>query len=229
MRTLSIFLIGITSFFPAIVQPNGATVIPSSPPIISKETVFSFYKSFKKLEPSPIDIKRFVWETCVSLGKLEEDKEQVRAGPHIDTVFNLYVNALAENTVTQKSPTFPTSAIVVLEELESRAHSLQLWDREEEPIAGPNRPQIYGMIKRTPGFDPQNGNWEYFYAGTLEFAETGGFAKGRLEGCIACHAKAKDADYVFKVRNPEKALHNGAFQIWDREETSPSETLPAKK
>jgi hypothetical protein len=51
---------------------------------------------------------------------------------------------------------------------------------------------IGGMIKRAPGFDSKNGDWEYFYSG-----KTAGFSIGRLQNCAECHAGAKTTDYVF--------------------------------
>ena len=51
---------------------------------------------------------------------------------------------------------------------------------------------VGGMIKRTAGFDPKNGDWEYFYSDKVE-----GFSIGRLQKCAGCHDLVKHTDYVF--------------------------------
>lgn len=57
---------------------------------------------------------------------------------------------------------------------------------------------LYTM-RKTAGFDPDNGNWQY---GVFEREDTGAFGGGWMsaadtEGCAACHAGAADTDYTF--------------------------------
>jgi hypothetical protein len=51
---------------------------------------------------------------------------------------------------------------------------------------------VGGMIKRAPGFDEKNGNWEYFYANKGEK-----LTQGRLDNCANCHSGAHATDSVF--------------------------------
>ena len=51
---------------------------------------------------------------------------------------------------------------------------------------------VGGMIKRVPGFDTENGDWEYFY-----FDDPGKIEKGKIQSCIECHQEARDTDFVF--------------------------------
>jgi hypothetical protein len=61
------------------------------------------------------------------------------------------------------------------------------------------------MVQRRPGYDPDNNNWfwaKYLADGSLDknakgMKLAGRVAKGMNAGCIACHAKAGDNDYVF--------------------------------
>jgi hypothetical protein len=64
------------------------------------------------------------------------------------------------------------------------------------------RDGIGGMVKRQPGYDPEHGDWEYFY---VELASElpkrrpikGRSATGRLANCIDCHSYTAETDYVF--------------------------------
>lgn len=182
MRTLSIFLIGVAGLFPAIVQSNNAAVVQPGSPVVSKKTVFSFYKSFKRLTPVPIFVPAAFAADCTHF-VVSEHAEQERAGPHANVPVNLFVNPQAEKAIGQKLALFPEGVIIVKEKL-----------GKNEAVSA-----VGGMIKRAAGFDPKNGDWEYFYA-----TQSGGFATGRLENCSACHAKAAAADHVFRVRSLDK-------------------------
>jgi hypothetical protein len=48
------------------------------------------------------------------------------------------------------------------------------------------------MVKRAPGFDSAQGDWEYFY-----FDDPSKIESGRMASCIECHRTAKQTDYVF--------------------------------
>ena len=60
---------------------------------------------------------------------------------------------------------------------------------------GPNHAvaDIGGMIKRAPGYDAANGDWEFLF-----FARGGDFASGKLSNCVDCHNGAR-RDHVFKA------------------------------
>lgn len=61
------------------------------------------------------------------------------------------------------------------------------------------------MVQREWGYDPENNNWfwvKYAPDGSIVkndkgMALAGKVAKGSDQGCIACHASAKDNDYMF--------------------------------
>lgn len=61
------------------------------------------------------------------------------------------------------------------------------------------------MLQREPGYDTENNDWfwvKYEADGSLAMtpdgmAIAGRFAKGMPMGCIFCHAKAADGDYLF--------------------------------
>lgn len=61
------------------------------------------------------------------------------------------------------------------------------------------------MVQMKPGYDEANNNWfyaKYMKDGSLDknaqgMALAGRVAKGMNAGCIACHKKAKDNDFLF--------------------------------
>lgn len=55
---------------------------------------------------------------------------------------------------------------------------------------------VGGMIKREPGFDPEHGDWEYFY-----FEDASKITRGKIQSCIECHAMARETDFVFGAWN----------------------------
>jgi hypothetical protein len=65
----------------------------------------------------------------------------------------------------------------------------------------------FAMFKRESGYDSENANWEYvkmpasedidYTANPNGMLSVEGVARGKLDGCISCHAKAAGNDYVF--------------------------------
>jgi hypothetical protein len=144
-------------------------------PEIDAGSVFSFYKKLSLLTPQPVIVSAVVAAACVappSPSLIEEERRHF--GPHAEVAVNLYANETARTALAGQDR-FPSGAIIV-----------------KEKLKGDEASAIGGMIKRQPGYDPVNGDWEYFYA-----ERSGKFTIGRLDNCIACHARAKSTDYVF--------------------------------
>jgi hypothetical protein len=148
-------------------------------PDITEKSVFSFYKSLARLTPEPILVSPELAVKCTRPSVAERAADEQRVGPHSDTLINIYVNELAKRAIKEKAGSFPSGAVIVKEKLE--------YDVFSDPAVA-----VGGMIKRAPGYDPANGDWEYFYA-----AKSGGFATGRLDNCIGCHSQASARDHVF--------------------------------
>ncbi|MCE9610855.1 MAG: cytochrome P460 family protein [Chthoniobacter sp.] len=172
----------------------------SAPIVVTKESAFTFYQQFTRMTESPQKIPQEVLNNsmggCGSTFNLaevapprkinpkgaarKEEKLKKENGPHYNTWVHLYVNESAEQTLARKQHTFPVGAVVVKEKL-----------GDQMQVTG-----VGGMIKRPPGYDPRNGDWEYFYGD-----KGGGFTSGHLTNCVDCHANARHKDYVFKLRD----------------------------
>jgi hypothetical protein len=57
------------------------------------------------------------------------------------------------------------------------------------------------MTKREPGYDPENGNWEYAYVVRGPAKQV---TRGKLSSCIDCHSHMKDRDYLFRTYLPNQ-------------------------
>ena len=99
-------------------------------------------------------------------------------GPHYKASVHIYANPVALSAVAYRVTQFPVGSIVVKEKL-----------GDGDKLAG-----IGGMIKRAAGYDPSNGDWEYFYYESPE-----GLTSGRITSCVECHRAAKGTDYVYSV------------------------------
>jgi hypothetical protein len=144
-------------------------------PAITAQNVFAFYKSLTLLTPEPLVVSWRIAVDCMAPAPSVMAEEESRFGPHTGAFINLYVNDAAKQAMAAGAGAYPLGAVIVKEKVGQDA--------------------VGGMVKRPPGFDPANGDWEYFYA-----SRGGAFSTGRLANCIACHAQAKSADYVFALK-----------------------------
>jgi hypothetical protein len=148
---------------------------------INRKTVLTFYHGFVKLYKSPRFVDPALAAMCTHTPEIIA-KAKDRNGPHFDAVVNIFTNEPAFSSIDREKYPLPVGFVVVKEKL-----------GRPDSVVG-----VGGMIKREPGFDPTNGDWEYFYSDTKD-----GFAIGKLQNCSTCHARAKSTDYVFSKAEPE--------------------------
>ena len=96
------------------------------------------------------------------------------------------MNDLARNSFTGGELPYPAGSIIVKEKelLSYRSEENGKWIERGNGVGG--------MVKRQAGYDPDNGDWEYFYFESLDNIES-----GRIATCIQCHRQSSDMDYVF--------------------------------
>lgn len=153
------------------------SLLAAEPPVVTRESAATFYRSFQRLTASPRYVAPLTALLCRMPAKETFDREQAITGPHTRVSVHLYVNAEAATAIADRAAEFPANAVIVKEKL------------------GPNNTvaDIGGMIKRAPGYDPANGDWEFFF-----HAADGAFASGKLANCIECHNGGK-RDHVFSA------------------------------
>ena len=180
------------SLLAAVVSICGQPVNPAAPAPVTKDNVFKFYKDFTRLTKKPVFLQSEMTDLCRPLPAAMVQAAKQNLGPHYGQIVHYYANPLAAAALVKKQKVLPEGAIIVKEKLP------QEWqDRETKEPHQPQVPSgIGGMIKRGAGFDPEHGDWEYFYADV-----TTPFVHGKLNSCADCHAKAKDDDHLFQVRD----------------------------
>lgn len=128
------------------------------------------YQNYAKMTGTPVLTNRALWIQCTTT--LEQIKQaELTDGPHAISRLNFFMNAPAAIAFAASKKPYPTGAVIVK-------------DKMGEGFGG--------MVKRAPGYDPENGDWEYFYQDEKTPLES-----GRIGTCVECHRKAVENDFVF--------------------------------
>lgn len=155
-----------------------ALLSAAEPLVVTKESAPTFYRGFKRLTAEPRLVAPLTATLCSIPTKAMLDKEKDMTGPHHKQSIFIYANDSAADSIAGKKKTFPVGAVIVKEKLGKDLNS----------VSG-----VGGMIKRAKGYDPANGDWEFFYS-----TPGGDFTTGKLANCIDCHNGGK-RDHVFSV------------------------------
>ena len=154
---------------------------PGSEPSLIEASPFSNWPSVTDM---PFPIRPYLWTDCIG-PTLEEvramDAEAKGNGPH--ATYSIIVRVSPEEIAPfREGKPLPTGAVVV----------------KEKYVGVPPVGQLHGyavMTKREAGYYPEGGDWEYEYVSLVpEWKET----RGRLANCAACHASAKERDFLFR-------------------------------
>lgn len=170
---------------------------PSEKITVTDENVFKLSTTMKRATNDPFRhgtialsaACTYTGQTSVSGGQLavpsaaaskagakSNSSASAEAYPHAVTGMHVYLNTLAEEALEKKAGAYPVGAMIVKEKLDQNG-----------TVTG-----VGGMIKRAPGFDAVNADWEYFYAD-----KGGKLAQGRIDNCANCHSEARKTDFVF--------------------------------
>ena len=166
MKRRFVILIFITSLLAA-----------AEPIVITKESVGTFYRGFKRLTDSPRRVAPLTGRFCIPPPQYLIEKERAMTGPHSRVFVHIYANPAAAEAIATNAEQFPEGAVIVKEKF---GRGLAVTD-------------IAGMIKRAKSYDQKNGDWEFFF-----FTPGGEFTTGKLANCIDCHSGGK-RDHVFNV------------------------------
>lgn len=155
---------------------------------VTRDNAATFYRDFTRLTPELHRVPPAIWLLCrLPVGKEQEALDRRAAGIHYGLGLHVYANPRAASVIDQRTPVFPTGTTIVKEKHAGNG------------LGGTTISAIGGMIKRAPGYDTANGDWEYFY-----FGGANEFATGRISTCIECHRAAKARDYVYSHWNAQR-------------------------
>jgi hypothetical protein len=141
--------------------------------------VQSLYKSFHRLTAEPMQVSARLSAACAPPTGDPLAQEVERAGPHARALVHLYSHGVDDSLFASPERQFPVGTIVVKEKL----------------AADLTTTGVGGMQKMAPGYDPEGGDWLYFYS-----SRSGRFFSGRLDTCRSCHLRARESDFVYFLR-----------------------------
>ena len=182
-----VFLAGLGScvslLAPGQVKPEAETTGNTQP---AGTELIEGYRQWTRVNPVPAIFHSQIALQCVAPTATQREME--KGNPHRDKFITVYVNGVGENAMMrEKRPRFPQGSVIVKEKLPSEESS---------------SPELLtAMIKREPGYNPGNGDWEYMVTDGPGKAVQ---ARGQLETCQACHTMVKNTDYVYRSYLPGK-------------------------
>ncbi len=146
------------------------------------------YTNYHQITAAPVYVNPELATLCigVSLGQVEKARE--KHGPHANTAITIYMNDPAVKAFPARNQPYPVGSVIIKRK---SIHGYNIGNSSSriQPAAHTG---VGGMIKRPPGYDPANGDWEYFY-----FENPKQIESGRIASCVQCHVSAKGSDYVF--------------------------------
>lgn len=153
----------------------------------SAEDISRNYGRLRLITKEPVLVDPQFAMLCVGIWKQHVDDARKRSGPHAHTSIRIFMNDLATSAF-RKSKAYPVGSVIVKEK---QGLEYKVNDTTPEGSAK-TRDGVGGMIKRPVGYDPEHGDWEYFY-----FEDVAEIEYGKINSCIECHRGAAQSDYVF--------------------------------
>jgi hypothetical protein len=169
-------------------KPSESAQGSTTPQEVKVQDVARDYAKLTSMTPKPVFVNPELAMLCRGASQKEVETAAKTLGPHAHTSVRIFMNDQAAEAFKQKSPTYPVGSIVVKEK-----QGLQYWgpngfrDKTSKTHSG-----VGGMIKRAKGYDPDHGDWEYFY-----FEDAAKIESGKIASCVQCHAGAAEKDYIF--------------------------------
>lgn len=124
---------------------------------------------------------------CVGVSESAVQAKKTQTGPHTHSSVSIFMSEDAAKTFLSGVPPYATGAVIVKQKHRLAYHLDGDFSKKVQPADG-----VGGMVKREPGYDPEHGDWEYFY-----FEDPSEIESGRIASCVECHRAAKNTDYVF--------------------------------
>lgn len=148
--------------------------------------IVTSYTNYDQITKTAVLVNPELAMLCVGISKEAVDAARKESGPHANTAILVYMNDLAARAFRTNNIPFPVGAVIVKQKT-----TIGYFDKNFQWVhAGENG--VGGMVKRAAGYDPEHGDWEYFY-----FENPAKIESGRISSCVQCHEAAKSKDYVF--------------------------------
>lgn len=159
---------------------------PSSGVHPSVRDVARTFTNYDRITKSVVFVNPELAMLCRGASQQEVEAARIKFGPHANTGILIYMNKLAADAFTTNASAFPIGAVIVKQK-SIHGYTDKIGRRVHDADTG-----VGGMVKRSVGYDPKHGDWEYFY-----FENVAKIESGRISTCVQCHSSAKEKDYVF--------------------------------
>lgn len=192
MKT-SPLVFGLVPFALLALLPAGCSKLPAATPSVpsaaqpSVTDIAASYKTYKKITPAPVFVNPELAMLCRGANEKDVAAARTTKGPHANTAVLIYMNDSAAKAFAGGGNSYLPGSVIVKQKTDLGYVDSQSRGPTRRAIDG-----VGGMVKRAPGFDPEHGDWEYFY-----FEDAAKIETGRIVSCVECHKGAKNTDYVF--------------------------------
>ena len=163
MRTICVALVAIFAIAAADQEKVAAPVV---------KEVAKNYRQMRAVTTQPVAVDPRLLMLCREPSPKEVEAAEKKNGPHAISQIKIYMNESGAEAFEKAAKAFPVGAVIVKEKQSSTNG-------------------VGGMIKRPPGYDPDHGDWEFFY-----FEDPAKIESGKIASCIQCHDGARQ-DHVF--------------------------------
>lgn len=188
MRQNCFLALGIMMAFPLA---NGFAVQPPQPSASETNLLIPGVQQFRKwhlVNAEPYFIPSSLSFLCAAPppGEMRiRIAAEKKANPHVATYIRVYVNKVGEKAFLNREETrFPVGTVIVKEKLPAPdAKTAEL---------------LTVMIKRKPGFDAKNGDWDYFVLS----GDAGKRIPSATKHCQECHQRVQKYGYLYRTYFP---------------------------
>ena len=173
--------------FLPVVAMMGCAVTSKSSPAVSEDsdlTKLANYREWTLVNPERQLMEPASAISCgITLGRNG-------SSPHLNKWVSVFVNSVGRDAMmTKQRPRFPVGSMIV---------------KEKHGSIDSTKPELLtAMIKRQPGFNPGNGDWEYLL---LDGDASKIVEQGKLTRCSGCHLAYKNSDYVTRTYLPREVM-----------------------
>lgn len=159
--------------------------------VVNVEDLARSYAELTLITKEPVLVDLQLAMLCRGISQQDVDDARKRHGPHAHTSVKIFMNEIAAEAFRDRSAAYPVGSVIVKEKL-----GLEYDNHRDDRAPGQKIPKtpdgVGGMIKRAAGYDPEHGDWEYFY-----FEDPTKVEHGKIASCVECHRGASATDYVF--------------------------------
>ena len=159
-------------------------------PVISE--IAGSYAKLPRATARPVDTDPTFATLCIGVSQRHVEAARAEGGPHAYTRIMVYMNDSALAAFKSSAKPFPVGAVIVKEKKGLAYNNTDTGNVTYTPSG------VGGMVKRGAGFDPQHGDWEYFY-----FEDPAKIESGKIASCMKCHDGAGQ-DHVFGIWSKQR-------------------------